>query len=73
MVRSEWLARAAGVGGTVTVRLPSGERSGSFMDLDPAGRLQLRTPTGTELIDAGDLFFPALSAAETRAASQGPR
>jgi BirA family transcriptional regulator, biotin operon repressor / biotin---[acetyl-CoA-carboxylase] ligase len=62
-VRSDWLTRAAGVGGTVSVRLPSGERKGSFAGLDPAGRLQLRTSLGTELIDAGDLFFPALSAA----------
>jgi BirA family biotin operon repressor/biotin-[acetyl-CoA-carboxylase] ligase len=71
-VRSEWLARAAGVGGTVSVKLPSGERRGAFMGLDPNGRLQLRTSVGTELIDAGDLFFPAFSA-ETYAVSQASR
>jgi len=69
-VRREWLARAAGVGCTVSVRLPSGERSGSFLGLDPAGRLQLRTSAGTELIDAGDLYFPA--SRESRAETLSP-
>ncbi len=72
-VRNDWLARAAGVGETVNIRMPSGERRGTFMGLDPAGRLQLRTSVGTELIDAGDLFFPALSAAETHAVPQASR
>jgi BirA family biotin operon repressor/biotin-[acetyl-CoA-carboxylase] ligase len=63
-VRAEWMARAAGVGDEVTIRLPSGERRGSFVGLDRAGRLQLRTAAGTELIDAGDLYFPALHAAD---------
>lgn len=62
-VRAEWMARAAGVGDKVTVRLPAGERSGSFIGLDGAGRLQLRTAFGTESIDAGDLYFPNPSSA----------
>jgi BirA family biotin operon repressor/biotin-[acetyl-CoA-carboxylase] ligase len=66
-VRGEWLTRAAGVGGTVTIRLPSGARSGAFVGLDHAGRLQLWTPAGTELIDAGDLFFPTPYAARAQA------
>jgi BirA family transcriptional regulator, biotin operon repressor / biotin---[acetyl-CoA-carboxylase] ligase len=71
-VRAEWLARAAGLGETVTVRLPSGARSGSFQGLDEAGRLQLRTSAGAELIDAGDLFFPATLAAGAPAAAPRP-
>jgi BirA family transcriptional regulator, biotin operon repressor / biotin---[acetyl-CoA-carboxylase] ligase len=59
-VRREWLRRAAGLGGPVTVRLPSGERSGRFAGLDRIGRLELQTEAGLEPIDAGDLFFPHL-------------
>ena len=71
-VRAEWLARAAGLGETVTVRLPSGARSGSFQGLDEAGRLRLRTSAGAELIDAGDLFFPASPTAGVPAAAPRP-
>jgi BirA family biotin operon repressor/biotin-[acetyl-CoA-carboxylase] ligase len=59
-VRSAWTARAAGLGAPVTIRLLRGERSGSFAGLDEAGRLRLETSAGTELIDAGDLYFPHL-------------
>jgi BirA family biotin operon repressor/biotin-[acetyl-CoA-carboxylase] ligase len=59
-IRRLWLERAAGVGAGVTLRLPGGERRGTFAGLDGAGRLQLRTPAGLELIDAGDLYFPDL-------------
>jgi BirA family transcriptional regulator, biotin operon repressor / biotin---[acetyl-CoA-carboxylase] ligase len=65
-VRSEWTARAAGLGAPVTIRLPGGERSGSFVGLDEVGRLRLRTAAGTELIDAGDLYFPHLQPSEAR-------
>ena len=61
-VRRLWLERAAGVGGEVAVRLPAGERRGRFEGLDRHGRLQLGTPAGLELIDAGDLYFPNLLA-----------
>jgi BirA family biotin operon repressor/biotin-[acetyl-CoA-carboxylase] ligase len=56
-VRQAWLARAAGIGGPVTLRLPSGERQGAFRGLDASGRLQLETASGPEVIDAGDLYF----------------
>jgi len=59
-IRRLWLERAAGVGQEVTLRLPSGERRGLFEGLDRSGRLQLKTVSGTELIDAGDLYFPRL-------------
>jgi BirA family transcriptional regulator, biotin operon repressor / biotin---[acetyl-CoA-carboxylase] ligase len=59
-IRRQWLARAAGRGNAVTIRLPTGERTGTFMGLDKAGRLQLGTVAGVELIDAGDLYFSQL-------------
>jgi BirA family biotin operon repressor/biotin-[acetyl-CoA-carboxylase] ligase len=59
-VRRLWLERAAGLGQKVTLRLPSGEKSGIFEGLDRTGRLQLKTSHGVELIDAGDLYFPNL-------------
>jgi BirA family biotin operon repressor/biotin-[acetyl-CoA-carboxylase] ligase len=55
-----WLERAAGVGKEVTLRLPTGQKSGIFEGLDRFGRLQLKTSSGMELIDAGDLYFPNL-------------
>jgi BirA family biotin operon repressor/biotin-[acetyl-CoA-carboxylase] ligase len=66
-VRRQWLARAAGLGSTVTVRLAGGERSGAFAGLDSAGRLRLKTPAGLELIDAGDVAFPRLGGASAGA------
>ena len=59
-IRRLWLERAAGIGQSVTVRLPSGELQGTFEGLDPLGRLQLKSASGIELIDAGDLYFPNL-------------
>ncbi|MCB8820679.1 biotin--[acetyl-CoA-carboxylase] ligase [Microvirga rosea] len=59
-IRHLWLERAAGIGQNVTIRLPAGNRQGCFDGLDRHGRLMLKTPTGTELIDAGDLYFPHL-------------
>jgi BirA family biotin operon repressor/biotin-[acetyl-CoA-carboxylase] ligase len=63
-IRGEWLARAAGIGEAVTIRLPAGERTGAFLGLDKAGRLELGSPGGTDLIDAGDLYFPHLRAGQ---------
>jgi BirA family transcriptional regulator, biotin operon repressor / biotin---[acetyl-CoA-carboxylase] ligase len=59
-IRHLWLERAAGLGKDVTLRLPTGERCGIFEGLDRSGRLQLKTSSGMELIDAGDLYFPNL-------------
>jgi len=59
-IRRLWLERAAGIGQEVALRLPSGEKRGIFEGLDRFGRLQLRSDSGTELIDAGDLYFPNL-------------
>ncbi len=57
-IRRLWLERAAGIGQEVTLRLPSGEKKGIFEGLDRFGRLQLKSSSGAELIDAGDLYFP---------------
>ncbi|WP_414471158.1 biotin--[acetyl-CoA-carboxylase] ligase [Microvirga sp. M2] len=59
-IRRLWLERAAGIGQEVTLRLPAGEKRGVFEGLDRFGRLQLKTVSGAELIDAGDLYFPHL-------------
>ena len=68
-VRRLWLARAAGIGTEVALRLPGGERRGIFRGLDGTGRLQLETAVGTELIDAGDLYFPHLQPADAEPAA----
>jgi BirA family transcriptional regulator, biotin operon repressor / biotin---[acetyl-CoA-carboxylase] ligase len=73
IVLAEWMRRAAGVGDPVTIRLPAGERSGTFAGLDRAGRLQLRTSAGTELIDAGDLYFADLRPSGTRSGASVSR
>jgi BirA family biotin operon repressor/biotin-[acetyl-CoA-carboxylase] ligase len=59
-IRADWLARAAGVGESVRVRLPERELVGSFEALDEAGGLVLRLPDGNAMtIAAGDVFTPA--------------
>lgn len=65
-IRHLWLERAAGLGTEVTLRLPSGERRGTFEGLDRFGRLRLKTQAGVELIDAGDLYFSNLSRVTAR-------
>ena len=56
-IRAAWLERAAFLGETITIRLPEGPLTGTFIGLDPSGRLELETETGRRVIDAGDLFF----------------
>ncbi|MEO1102135.1 MAG: biotin--[acetyl-CoA-carboxylase] ligase [Pseudomonadota bacterium] len=56
-IRNEWLSRAVGLGGPVTVRYDSDSISGRFLGLDPLGRLILSQEGGdTRLIAAGDVF-----------------
>lgn len=62
-LREAWLARAAGIGERVTVRLPRREARGTFAGMDTAGRLLLDGDAGRETIDAGDLFFGSLRSA----------
>jgi BirA family transcriptional regulator, biotin operon repressor / biotin---[acetyl-CoA-carboxylase] ligase len=57
-IRADWLARAAGVGEEVRVRLADRELAGRFEELDDAGGLVLRLPDGkVETITAGDVFM----------------
>ena len=63
-IRADWLARAAGIGEAVRVRLADRDIIGRFEALDPAGGLVLRLPDGAATtIAAGDLFVPMPSAA----------
>lgn len=57
-IRADWLARAAGRGGEVRVRLTEDEElSGRFDDIDEAGRLVLSLPDGSrKAIAAGDVI-----------------
>ena len=60
--RADWLARAAGLGGEIRVRLPGRELAGRFETLDRMGRLMLRLPAGTlEAITVGEVFAPAVN------------
>jgi BirA family biotin operon repressor/biotin-[acetyl-CoA-carboxylase] ligase len=57
-VRADWLARAAGVGEDIRVRLADREVSGRFEALDEAGSLVLRRADGKrETIAAGDVLL----------------
>jgi BirA family biotin operon repressor/biotin-[acetyl-CoA-carboxylase] ligase len=67
-IRDAWLARAAGIGSSATIRLPEREIHGTFTGLDASGRLLLDGPYGREIFDAGDLFF---GSGATRAGSAG--
>jgi BirA family biotin operon repressor/biotin-[acetyl-CoA-carboxylase] ligase len=61
-VREAWLARAAGLGGPIRVRLDSAELTGTFAGIDADGALMLTLADGHERrITAGDVFFPAVS------------
>lgn len=59
-LRAAWIAKAAGLGETIVVRLPNREISGRFVDLDSRGALLLELPGGGhESISAGDVFLQA--------------
>ena len=57
-VRADWMARAAGIGERMGVRLPDRELWGVFEALDEAGHLLLRLPDGRlETITAADMMM----------------
>ena len=59
-IRADWLARAAGLGQEIVVRLPDRELAGIFEALDQRGGLVLRRSDGSAAtITAGDVFMPA--------------
>src|SRR5215813_765968 len=64
-IRTDWLARASGMGEDVRVRLAERELAGRFEALDEAGALVLRLADGsTTTIAAGDVFTPTASSAD---------
>ena len=67
------LARAAGLGETVTVRLPSGARSGSFQGLDEAGRLRLAHVGGSGTDRRRRSLLPRLAGSRRPGALRGLR
>ncbi|HKF70180.1 MAG TPA: biotin--[acetyl-CoA-carboxylase] ligase [Stellaceae bacterium] len=58
-IRAAWLARAYGLGGTVSVRLPRESFRGRFVDLDRDGVLLLETAEGPRRVAAGEIFAAA--------------
>jgi BirA family biotin operon repressor/biotin-[acetyl-CoA-carboxylase] ligase len=55
-IRADWLARAAGVGEDIRVRLPERELRGRFKGIDEAGRLLVEQPSGLATVTAGEIF-----------------
>lgn len=56
-IRADWLARAAGLGEPIRVRLPERELAGRFHGLDAAGRLLVqRDDRELEIVTAGEVF-----------------
>ena len=55
-IRADWLARAAGLGEDIRVRLPERELRGRFLGLDEGGRLQVEQPSGLSTVTAGEVF-----------------
>jgi BirA family biotin operon repressor/biotin-[acetyl-CoA-carboxylase] ligase len=63
-IRADWLARAAGLGQELRVRLAERDITGRFEALDETGSLVLRQADGSaSTIAAGDVFLPAAAAA----------
>lgn len=58
-IRSAWLARAAGLGSPIDVRLAGETISGIFETIRPDGALELLCPDGQRrAIAAGEVYFP---------------
>ena len=55
-IRAAWLARATGVGGSITVRLDHERIEGRFVGIEADGALALETSVGVRRIAAGDVF-----------------
>jgi len=56
-IRTDWLARAAGIGKDIRVRLPAKELAGQFQGLDETGQLLLRLADGSiAAVSGGEVF-----------------
>jgi BirA family biotin operon repressor/biotin-[acetyl-CoA-carboxylase] ligase len=62
-LRERWLSHAAGLGGPIEARLVRETVAGRFETIDANGRLVVSTSAGRRVVEAGDIFLPALSAA----------
>ena len=61
-IRTDWLARAVGVGGEVVVRLADGAAAGRFEAVDETGALLLRLPDGgIKTNAAGDVSLASIA------------
>ncbi|MCZ8374503.1 MAG: biotin--[acetyl-CoA-carboxylase] ligase [Beijerinckiaceae bacterium] len=56
-IREGWLRHALPPGTKLRVRLPAGERHGTFAGLDPDGHLLLDTGRAVEAVMVGDVFL----------------
>ncbi len=71
-VRADWLARAAGRGAPIRVRLADRELAGTFESLDEAGRLVLLRADGArETVAAGDVVALQGSGGSSLASRRG--
>jgi BirA family biotin operon repressor/biotin-[acetyl-CoA-carboxylase] ligase len=69
-IRDLWLARAAGVGGPISVRSAAGVVAGTFQTIDGRGQLVLRTEIGeVRTITAGEVHFDSAATARQEAAA----
>ncbi|MGE0257967.1 MAG: biotin--[acetyl-CoA-carboxylase] ligase [Alphaproteobacteria bacterium] len=55
-IREAWLARAAGLGAEIRVRLERTTLLGRFLDLDEGGSLVIETLRGRQRVSAGEIF-----------------
>jgi BirA family biotin operon repressor/biotin-[acetyl-CoA-carboxylase] ligase len=56
-IRTQWRARAFGLGGPIIARVADGEMRGVLEDLDGDGALLIRTGAGLSRVTAADVFF----------------
>jgi len=71
VIRADWIARGAGMGGEMRVKLPDREIFGRGEGLDERGRLLLRLPDGSvQAIAAGEVF-PMTSVPPLRSRTAG--
>lgn len=56
-IRQQWLEFAVGLHKTIKVRLPNGEKIGTFDGITENGALMLKTPNKKQIITVGDVFM----------------
>ena len=56
-IRRAWLDRAGPLGRPLVVNLRGKEIEGTYAGLDPEGALRIKTESGVQTINAGDVYF----------------